>query len=967
MSQTPSQTPTNTRSTPDPDVRGGPGRFQRPEPASAAESPSWARRAGYLVALLALVVGVPAVLVWLSGPPPLPTRLPTREDLTTAIGMQQVLTVLVAVVWLAWLQFVACLVVELFSAVRGRGVPSPVPLSGPSQRLARALVGGLLLVGVVGGQVVSVLSAASDDARPAATVSAPETAGEDRTTPAASVAEAIGVTVHKAPPATSVAEQNAAAHRAGSAPGPKVYTVKAPVGHHHDNLWEIAERHLGDGRRYHEIFALNHHRPQPDGRSLHLARLIQPGWQLIMPEDAVGVARVAPPSAHGAGHAPRPAAPHEAPARHTGDGDGQRPALPDQPPELAPVLPQSGQSRAGDHASSTGVATGDVGNPGPRSPLIAALAGGGLFAAALLSALLAKRARSGNGGAVGGDALDAEVGLRVGADTERATWLDRALRGLAATCAEHGTSLPSVYAALVDEARLELLITPARTDAPEPWKVADDGRRWVLARSNAPRTAVGPAAYPALVCLGRDDDDRDVLIDLEASEGPVQIRGDAVVAHQVATALAVQLATMPWADEVRVSAYGLPEGVQALANARLTRIEDVEPVLSRLERRMTGRSGEVLTGRLSRLGGEAPEYLVLAEPVPTAVSTRLALAAGGVRQPFGIVGVGALPGAQWSLEVDETGTLNLPLLGLRLSAHRMVPRTLAAVADLFTAAATPAPTRADGRVPVPAPATESDDAAYAVADVRVGMLGPVDVRATGPIDPSRVPLAEEVVSYLALHPGGVHPGVLAAAIWPRGVSHAVATATIDRVRDWLGDDADGNTRLTIDAAGRYALAPSVAVDWDAMCQLLKRSRDASTTRTEAELLRRALRLVRGGLLEDRPSGRYSWLARTPLERTVPGVVVDAAHRLAEIADGDNDPEDGAAAARAGLRLAPTSGLLWRDLLAAEHSGHGSSGLREVVADLQETLDSHGVPVDAETEALIDHLSSTPARGAAARS
>ena len=73
--------------------------------------------------------------------------------------------------------------------------------------------------------------------------------------------------------------------------GHKVYEVRAPAGRHHDSLWAIAERHLGDGRRYQEIYRLNEGRPQPDGRTLHLARLIQPGWRLVMPEDAIGVPR----------------------------------------------------------------------------------------------------------------------------------------------------------------------------------------------------------------------------------------------------------------------------------------------------------------------------------------------------------------------------------------------------------------------------------------------------------------------------------------------------------------------------------------------------------------------------------------------------------------------------------------------------------------------------------------------------
>lgn len=922
------QTPTSQ--SPDPATGQGPSRFQ--VAATSEESPTVLHRVGYLLALLALVIGVPALLLWLSGPPPIPTTLPGRDDLTRSIGMEQVVTVLVAVVWLAWLQFVTCLIVELFSTVRHQGVPSPVPFSGPSQRLARILVGGLMLAGVVGGQVATVVNALSvDHARSATTISAMVLAGDAATSSASPTGHGAYVLTNAGPGSEATPSADSV-----SLVGKKVYTVKAPVGHHYDSLWEIAERHLGDGRRYKEIFALNETVPQADGAALHLARLIQPGWQLVMPEDAVGVARLVAP-----------------------------PATPVPPPSQAPVGSDGAAAFGGTHAASDVAGGSEVDQrattaavelAAPVNPIVAGLATSGLFGACVLGALLMQRARRRGGAQPGEDALDAEIGLRVGADLDRARWLDSALRNLASTCADTGQLLPPVYAALVDDEELELLLAPARTNAPDPWAVSDEGRRWVLKRKESARAAsAGPAAYPALVCLGRDEQGRDVLVDLEASGGPVQITGDAVLAPQVAGALAIQLATLPWSDTVRVSALGLPAEVTGLAGARIDAISDLGPVVARLEARGAHAQDDVLTGRLAGASDEAPEYLFLAEPVSDDLLGRMVAVTAGSRHPFGVVAVGAVPGAQWRLEVDETGSLTLPILGLSVTAHRLLPRFLEAVADLFEAAETEPPAHVSGRVEIPSTLQGIDDATFAAAPVRVGILGPVTVRATGPMDPSRVPLAEEIVTYLAAHPGGVHPGVLAAAIWPRGVTHAVSMATIDRIRDWLGDDPDGAARLRSDESGRYLLAPSVAIDWHSLCTLLLRSRNASSSQDEAELLRRALHLVRGPVLQDRPASRYTWLVRTPLERTIEVVVVDAAHRLAEISSGMSDPADSADAALAGLRLAPTAQLLWRDLLGAVHQRGGGAALHAAVADMQETMDRSGVPVDAETEALIEHL------------
>ncbi|MGH8776894.1 MAG: hypothetical protein ACRDWI_17655, partial [Jiangellaceae bacterium] len=127
----------------------GPGRFQRRD--AQREPRSLLRSMTATVVLLALLVVVPAALLMLNGAPSIPTSLPSRDDLTAAIGAEQLVTVLVWVAWLAWLQFAVCVVVELRSAVSGIGLPGRVPLSGPSQRFARVLVGTLLLAATAAG------------------------------------------------------------------------------------------------------------------------------------------------------------------------------------------------------------------------------------------------------------------------------------------------------------------------------------------------------------------------------------------------------------------------------------------------------------------------------------------------------------------------------------------------------------------------------------------------------------------------------------------------------------------------------------------------------------------------------------------------------------------------------------------------------------------------------------------------
>jgi hypothetical protein len=84
-----------------------------------------------------------------------------------------------------------------------------------------------------------------------------------------------------------------------------MYTVNPPVGRFHESLWEIANNHLGDGRRYRDLRA-EPGRVQPDG-SAHIASLIRPGWRLLMPKDAHGPGRGDPRAAVAAWRASQPA------------------------------------------------------------------------------------------------------------------------------------------------------------------------------------------------------------------------------------------------------------------------------------------------------------------------------------------------------------------------------------------------------------------------------------------------------------------------------------------------------------------------------------------------------------------------------------------------------------------------------------------------------------------------------------
>jgi hypothetical protein len=68
----------------------------------------------------------------------------------------------------------------------------------------------------------------------------------------------------------------------------RYYVVEQLPGGEREFLFAIAARTLGDGRRYREIFDLNSGRTQPGGGRLTDPTILEPGWVLVLPDDARG-------------------------------------------------------------------------------------------------------------------------------------------------------------------------------------------------------------------------------------------------------------------------------------------------------------------------------------------------------------------------------------------------------------------------------------------------------------------------------------------------------------------------------------------------------------------------------------------------------------------------------------------------------------------------------------------------------
>jgi hypothetical protein len=896
-----------------------------------------------ILALLALLGGIPYALATYIGWP-LPRELPalSMQTLRSQVDANTLINLLALVVWLAWAQFTACVIVELKAAASGSGLPPRVPLGGLNQLLARQLVAAvLLLTSSAAGLAPTRLAAVGDHGMPhhrppAVTVMVDTHAASD-------VGKRAGVAARQE--ATRATEAKAQGDK-------KVYVVQPPQGRHHESLWEIAERHLGDGRRYREIFELNHGKQQPDGDRLSLASLIRPGWVLDMPADAVGVEIVHDQATTGTMPAPTSGA--HAGASGSAAGSGAGAALHEAP---APAERQA---------------------PGMAALELSAAA---LLAAGLLAALGRKRRQQLWHRAFGrrivlpdGDAAAAEQAIRIGADADAAHLLDVGLRSLSRTLASAGRSLPTVYAARLTTVGLELQLAPADPQAPEPWEALAGGATWRLPARPALqslderflRDVLAP--YPGLVSLGTDEQGR-ILVDLEAAYGVISLKGPVERRRALLAAVAAELATNRWSDHMRITLVGFGDELPLLAPERVRSAARLADVLPELEaqaeetRRTMAATGidSVLTGRSRGVLGEAwmPHYLLVADqPEPRELERLVRLSGVWQRTPTGSLVAGEVPGATWTWELSEDGRISVPLLGLEAKAQLLPASQYRAVVDLFrTASRLDA---AGGRPRNPgSPGGALDPAVLAQlerpATVELRMLGPVEVSAPGTLEEGRAEACTEALVYLATHPDGVHPTVLGGAVWPRGVSASVRDATIARLRDWLGRDADGHANLQVDNESRLRLGPGVRSDWavfEALVQLA-----ASSPAGEESYLQQALALVRGRLLQARRPRRYAWLAKENLEYEVPARIADAAHRLIELRLAKGNAAGAMQAARTALRGAPDEEGLWRDLLRATHAGGDTVRLRAVVSELEARVaaDPALEELHPETEALIDEL------------
>jgi len=497
--------------------------------------------------LLALVGGVPVLLVTFVGMP-LPTSVPDWSTLAHAqLDSATVIKVFAVVVWLAWLNFLLCVLAEVgavLAQLRGRPrAELRIPFNFGGQQVARRLV-ITTLVGIIGASALGPTAAMA--AAPAAHPTVAAVAVMTGTSDTFTTETVRGPVVSPAAVSALTTPAAAAAQAPGTVPVaqqlPQYTVTGTPL--HHDNLWDIAENHLGDPMRWHDIWSLNQQQLMNDGDVFEHPELIRPGWVLTMPADATGLpatstapAASTPEPSNVPAQRPASGAGPAAESAHAGAADGQgterneQGRETDSPTSAAAAAPAVAPPAPATHAAvpstSSSTASSSTPTPATNTPTSSAPAAvaaapdtapapqtsaatkpaatveavvddavvnvrtiggiGSLLAAGLLGAVFLRRRRSDVRRRAGfrpqkaqGAAADVEDDLLSLHTPMSFELIDRGLRRLSADLAERDLALPGIVTARLKDDGLLLTLFEA-TELPTPWEqVDDDGFEWLL-------------------------------------------------------------------------------------------------------------------------------------------------------------------------------------------------------------------------------------------------------------------------------------------------------------------------------------------------------------------------------------------------------------------------------------------------------------------------------------------------------
>jgi DNA-binding SARP family transcriptional activator len=862
------------------------------------------RRAGRAavaaIALGALLAGAPYALARYTGSP-VPRHMPgmaqARAFLASPLSDEAVIRLLADAVWFLWAIFAVSVIAEAAASARHRTAPR-LPVISPVQALAAALVGAAFLAsapapGTAHPAALRAMLAAS---------APPHLAPGPREQPAASLAQPAAQTEGRPSPA------------AGYEGGQRARTYQVYLVVAGDDLWDVAQRHLGDAERWTEIYALNKDRPQPDGEKLTNPSLILPGWLLLIPVpgQAPQQARGAPPASASAPATRPPARPSASPAA----SPAPRPSA-TGPSAAAPS--RAPASPAPDH--STGTQAEPPPRGGARLPsgeiigyTLVALTGG---AAVAVARLCLRRARQPS--------------------------------PVPGTAPEYPPDGPALRAAR------HAYLTSDVPDEDQDLVPAEDFPAPRPAGYIPPRTGESAQSVSAAVRSGRE-------VDLALAAAPgfgfTGPGGDAAV-----RAMAVTILAQRTRDQAQVilcgpaavrllagSSDALPDGVPGLTAATAAdALAALEAELTRRHRILQAAgTASISDYRAAHPDEDLPVITVIAASGPHAPRLAGILSIG---RQLGITGIlsGPWPDSATTQVAANGRVLAASGPARALEGARMlqlpVPAAIEMLEALAAAAGAPAP-RAEPAQERPLSAPPPDqDPAPGTRLAELSVLGPFQLAAAGGlITRGMRRKAAELLAYLAVYPDGATTPVLLEALWPDTPperSGPILHAATTNVRGLLRSATQTPESAFIVRVGDHLRIDARLTDCDlwAFRAALAAAASAASDQDRIAALEEATRLWRGDLADGMDA---VWIEehRETLRRDA----ADALARLAELHE-----QDDADKALAVLDRAITVDRYQEELYRRIMTVQAALGRTDAARRTYQLLESRLAELDAEPE------------------
>ena len=685
-----------------------------------------------------------------------------------------------------------------------------------------------------------------------------------------------------------------------------------------DDLWSLAEQHLGDGTRWREIAALN------PGVGDHV---LQPGQKLLIPATSNFVmVTVAPGDSL-----------WKLAEMHLGDGERwpeihqANTHLITDPDEIEPgwvlkvpprLTADNGSSQAvGDHVVARQQSTNR-----PRAATDQELPSPGATTSAT-------------------PAPSPQAPSRAAASSQ----LDpvREVAGSLALAAAAG-----IVAALTLRRRQQLASRPLGRRVDHPNAAAAE---WAAAAAGlADQAPPIPEGGPLRVVVGEGRSGTE-LIDLDQLQ-VLSVVGE----HRVESlgAMITSLACAEWSQGVELVVVGADLAwAQALDCAGLTRADDADSAIARWKATVAHRHD----GEASE-DDSAPEVYFFGDELTTAqvddlLRHRHPKMRAVVAQPCG--------SADDTLTVAETKAV------LASSEESFTPQLVAeparrALIELFTTATSAATTAApwwhhpiEGvEEPTPLrvkerPVIVTDQEGEIVTDTpKLLLLGPINLLgAQGPLPPRAIKQCIEYCAWIHEHPGLNSAAMVAGLL----VAETTRRSNTSRLRQWLGDDPMGKPFLPEAYTGRLALHPDVTSDWEQFQLKLT----GGVNRVSSQSLVDALSMVRGAPLADAAPGQWHWAEelRSDMISTIRDVGVELGRRALDL----NDLDTARWAVNRALQAAPEDELLMGVRIRCEFVAGDKAQVDRLVLALTRHARLVGVDLQDETVTLLQEVVEGQAR------